>query len=111
MPAIITTASHSLASSRIKIGKRIEKFITYSALLSNTSTGKTPAMEIAETAAYNIEDYKNCDDKQSTICNGATVEATIQLLKDQGKYMNLIQNINYKKKLIKIFNRKSIVIL
>jgi len=81
----------------MKIGKRKEKFITYSALLGNTSVGKTPSMEIAETAAYQIEEFKHPNllidtsesNSNSTICNGATVEATIQMLKDQGIYIYL----------------------
>lgn len=80
---VLSAASHFMGSSKISaLDTFIEKFVVFSALLANPSTGKSPALKIISNSCYEIESTLGKEDKESNIANGGTVEALIELIKN-----------------------------
>ncbi|CAF1091689.1 unnamed protein product [Brachionus calyciflorus] len=87
---LISSVSHFLNRSKIEMtDSHSENFLLYTALLANASTGKSPAMRIFTDAAYEIENKLGIEDSDSLIATGATVEATIELIKTLGPILSM----------------------
>ncbi|CAF1002011.1 unnamed protein product, partial [Brachionus calyciflorus] len=87
---LISSVSHFLNRSKIEMtDSHSENFLLYTALLANASTGKSSAMRIFTDAAYEIENKLGIEDSDSLIATGATVEATIELIKTLGPILSM----------------------
>jgi hypothetical protein len=84
VPSILCAIGHLMPKSKIIAGDDVkQKFVFYTALLGNPSTGKTPAMDLVLDAVYELERHDNIPDDESQLANEATVEGLIDLLKKQ----------------------------
>jgi hypothetical protein len=75
--------------ARIQHDEQIHKFVIFGALLAAPSTGKSPAMNLMEEAAYKLEKWYDIKDECSALSNCGTVEAVIETLKTQRTVLSL----------------------
>lgn len=89
VPAMISTVAHLMGDSYFKVNKKFkQKFIFYTALLTNPSSGKSQAMNIFSNAARLVEEANNVSGINSSLRNAATVEALVEMLKSNPRIIS-----------------------
>lgn len=86
---MIGTVAHFMGNSHFQVGKNFkQKFIFYTALLANPSSGRSEAMETFFNAASLVEKANNMDGLSSSLRNPATAEYLIGMLKSNPRIIS-----------------------
>jgi hypothetical protein len=71
MPGLISTISHLMNESTIKVADdHTESCVLYTALIANPSTGKSSSLNMLKNSLLDIELFEGVDDADSTLVNG-----------------------------------------
>jgi hypothetical protein len=80
LPAFITTISHCMGAAKVEVCPLFrQKMISFTNLLANASTGKTPVYSFFKNAMYKVEELNHTE--KSMITNCATVEGLVEYLR------------------------------
>lgn len=78
-----------MGESYFDVNKKFQqKFIFYTALLTNPSCGKSQAVDVFKNAAKAVEEANNIQSSKTSIRNPVTVEALVEIMKNQSKILS-----------------------
>lgn len=102
---LITGIAHFISQSNVSALKTLKTgFSTYTALIAEPATGKSPAMNIIRNILTDIDEFEGVTPKDSHIVNSGTVEALVFYLE---KYRSIISFFDESSQFLGAFGRYS----